>query len=101
MNREIPAEMIHEDDVCIGLLDIAPSPPTQFLIAPKKYIDGIKNMPCTAESKKLLGHMLLVAQMEMYGGYRIVLNQGEHGCQLYDHLHIYVIGTRQLDWPPG
>jgi histidine triad (HIT) family protein len=106
LNLEFPAELVYEDDVCIAVLDIAPSPPTQFLIAPKQYIEGIKGVSTSLESKRLLGHLLLVAkdvadQLEMFGGYRIIINEGEHGCQLYDHLHLYVIGSRQLGWPPG
>ena len=102
---EIPAEILHKDDLCCAFADISPQAPTHFLVIPRKPIPRIGE--ASAEDQALLGHLLLtVGQVaEKLGlketGFRTVINHGSHGGETVPHLHIHVLGGRQLDWPPG
>jgi histidine triad (HIT) family protein len=104
IDKKIPAKLIHEDDLCIAFHDVAPQAPTHFLVIPKKRI----SMLSKAEDSDagLLGHLLVVARktaedLGLQNGYRLVINNGPDGCQSVYHLHIHVLGGRQLGWPPG
>lgn len=103
--REIPAEILHEDEQCAAFRDINPQAPVHFLVVPKRVIPRIGET--AAGDGPLLGHLLLVAgrvargQGLAEGGYRIVINHGRHGGETVPHLHIHVLGGRQLTWPPG
>lgn len=101
---EIPAEILHEDSVCIAIRDISPQAPTHALVIPKKPIPRIGE--ANPEDSETLGHLLLVAGIvakaeNLDQGYRIVINNGEHGGETVPHLHIHLLGGRQLSWPPG
>ncbi len=104
IDKEIPAEIVHEDDQCLAFHDVAPQAPVHVLVVPKK---GITNLSAaTVEDQALLGHLLLVAkqvaeQLELNNGYRTVINCGRDGGQSVDHLHIHLLGGRSLHWPPG
>lgn len=105
MNREIPATILHEDELCIAFKDIAPKSPHHFLVVPRKEIRSLAE--AQAEDIPLLGHCLLQASRiaEKLGiaqtGYRTVINTNAHGGQSVYHLHIHVLGGRQMEWPPG
>ncbi len=105
MDGEIPGEIVFEDELCIAIRDIAPEAPTHLLVVPRHPIQGVQD--ATPEDKTLLGHLLVVAAQvaESEGiaedGYRCVINAGLHGGQTVPHLHIHVLGGRQLHWPPG
>ncbi|CAK9298862.1 unnamed protein product [Gordionus sp. m RMFG-2023] len=105
INREIPSDIIHEDDKCIAIMDKFPAAPVHFLVIPKKELSGINDM--TEEDEPLVGHLINVGKNLAKNknifkdGYRIVINQGKNGCQSVMHLHIHVIGGKQLGWPPG
>nr|XP_020453300.1 histidine triad nucleotide-binding protein 1 [Monopterus albus] len=104
IRKEIPANFIYEDDLCVAFPDISPQAPTHILIVPKKPI--VKMSQVEDSDTALLGHLMMVAkkcaqQAGLSKGYRIVLNDGPHGGQSVYHLHIHVLGGRQLDWPPG
>lgn len=105
IDREIPADVVYEDDQCLAFRDVSPQAPVHVLVIPKKEIvsaDAIGD-----EDAKLLGHIwvtigriareLGVAET----GYRVVTNCGKQGGQSVDHLHFHLLGGRQLDWPPG
>ncbi|KAK0140629.1 Histidine triad nucleotide-binding protein 1 [Merluccius polli] len=104
IRKEIPATLIHEDDLCIAFPDIAAQAPTHFLVVPKKPITQLsKAEDCDAA---LLGHLMIVArkcaaQMGLSNGYRVVLNEGPDGAQSVYHIHLHVMGGRQMSWPPG
>ena len=105
IRREIPADIVCEDDVCLAFRDIAPQAPTHILIIPKKVITGIQD---TSDADgPLLGHLLATARRiaEELGiaasGYRLVINAGADGGQTVDHLHVHLLGGRSLQWPPG
>jgi len=107
VNKEIPSTLLHEDDRCIAFRDIAPQAPVHFLVIPKNK-DGLNRLSNMREDQKdLVGHLMYVAKQVAHaeglvpGGFRMVVNDGVDGCQSVYHLHIHVIGGRQLTWPPG
>ena len=102
--REIPAEIVYEDDMVLAFRDIGPQAPTHVLIIPKKPIPRLGE--AKPEDHQVLGHLLLKAaevakKLGLAGGYRLVINQGEDGGQSVPHLHAHLLGGRKLDWPPG
>ncbi|CAG7815707.1 unnamed protein product [Allacma fusca] len=104
IDKKIPAKLIHEDDLCIAFHDVAPQAPTHFLVIPKKRISMLSK--ADDSDGALLGHLLVVARKKaedlgLQNGYRLVVNNGPDGCQSVYHLHIHVLGGRQLGWPPG
>jgi histidine triad (HIT) family protein len=104
IDKEIPAKIVHEDDLCLAFHDVAPQAPTHVLVIPKK---PLANLAAAGDADQaLLGHMLLTAkkvaeQLGLSNGYRTVINCGRDGGQSVDHLHIHVLGGRALHWPPG
>ncbi|HAC63945.1 MAG TPA: histidine triad nucleotide-binding protein [Cyanothece sp. UBA12306] len=104
INREIPANIVYEDDLALAFKDINPQAPVHILVIPKKPIVNLNN--ATEQEQTLLGHLLLtvkkVAQQEgLDNGYRVVINNGEDGGQTVYHLHLHILGGRQMNWPPG
>jgi histidine triad (HIT) family protein len=103
--REIPADVVFEDDQCLAFRDISPQAPIHILIIPKKPISRIG--AAQADDQSLLGHLLLtaadIARRENIAttGYRLVINNGPHGGETVPHLHIHLLGGRHLNWPPG
>ena len=107
VRKEIPANIIYEDDQCLAFRDIAPVAATHFLVIPKNR-DGLTGISkAEPRHEALLGHLMVVAAKTAAqenlanDGYRVVINEGRHGCQSVFHLHIHVIGGQQLSWPPG
>ncbi|KAL6784180.1 hypothetical protein ACKKBG_A05120 [Auxenochlorella protothecoides x Auxenochlorella symbiontica] len=103
--KEIPAKIIYEDDQALAFRDVSPQAPIHFLVIPK-VVDGLSQLSKAREDQKaLLGHLFWVAGQvgtkECPGGFRVVVNDGKDGCQSVYHLHLHVIGGRQLAWPPG
>ena len=103
---ELPARIVHEDEHCLAFHDVSPQAPVHVLVIPRKPITQLSKAD-PARDQALLGHLLLVAKRvaELQGlaneGFRIVINDGKKGCQSVYHLHVHVIGGRQLTWPPG
>ncbi|KAL1505938.1 hypothetical protein ABEB36_005384 [Hypothenemus hampei] len=101
--KKIPADIIYEDEQCLAFNDVAPQAPVHFLIIPKKRIPMLDK--CEEHDKDILGHLLLVAkklgQSKLPKGYRLVINNGKEGCQSVYHLHLHILGGRQMNWPPG
>ena len=102
--REIPAKIVHEDDLVLAIRDISPQAPTHVLIFPKKPVPRIGE--AKFEDEKLLGHLLLTAaavakQLDLQGGYRLVINNGTDGGETVPHLHCHILGGRHMAWPPG
>ena len=103
-NKEIPGNVIYEDDKCFALEDINPQAPVHILIIPHKEIAKISDS--TPEDKELLGHLLLVSKTiaqkyELENNYRLIINNGAGAGQSVFHIHVHLIGGRSLDWPPG
>ncbi len=104
IDREIPAKIEHEDDVCVVLHDIQPQAPVHLLIVPKKLIPRVGE--AAPEDQAVLGHLLLVAgtiakKLNLAQGFRIVINNGPHACESVPHLHVHLLAKRQMTWPPG
>lgn len=102
--KEIPAEIILEDDLTVVFKDINPQAPTHVLIAPKKHIASLSESG--EEDAALLGHLQRVAvriadEGGLTGGYRLVTNNGRGAGQSVDHLHYHLLGGRIMKWPPG
>jgi len=104
IDREIPADIIYEDDLSLVFKDINPVAPIHLLIIPKKQIEKISD---SKESEKdLLGHLMLVAgkvarQLGVEEAFRLVVNNGEGAQQSVFHLHIHLLSGREFHWPPG
>lgn len=104
VDREIPAEIVYEDDVCLAFRDVSPQAPTHVLVIPKRPIPSLTDLADT--DVELAGRLLLAARkvardLGLEGGYRVVANTGEDGGQSVAHLHLHVLGGRRLGWPPG
>lgn len=104
IRREIPADIVYEDDLAIAFRDITPQAPTHILVIPKKPIPRVSE--AEADDQALLGHLLLTVknvalQEGLAKGYRVVINNGNDGGQTVDHLHLHILGGRKMKWPPG
>ncbi len=104
IRREIPADIVYEDDLALAFKDINPQAPTHILVVPKKPIPCISE--AASEDKALLGHLfwtvkLVAEKAGLSNGYRVVINNGADGGQTVDHLHLHILGDRQMKWPPG
>ena len=104
IDRKIPARIEYEDDRCLAFHDVAPQAPTHVLVIPKKPIPSLADLEPADEA--LVGHLVVVAtqlaaKLGLGDGYRLVVNCGRDGGQSVDHLHVHLLGGRQLRWPPG
>ena len=104
IRREIPADIVYEDDLALAFRDISPQAPVHILVIPKKPLPQLVN--AESDDHALMGHLLLtvkrVAKQEgLENGYRVVINNGSDGGQTVDHLHLHILGGRQMQWPPG
>ncbi len=104
IDREIPADIVYEDEHCLAFRDIQPQAPTHVLVIPKREVASLDDL--TEADQALAGHLLLVvprvaAAAGLGGGYRTVVNCGRDAGQEVPHLHLHVLGGRPLDWPPG
>jgi histidine triad (HIT) family protein len=104
IRREIPADIVYEDDLALAFKDINAQAPVHILVIPKKPIPKLTD--ATPDDQALLGHLLLTVkkvaeQAGLTNGYRLVINTGEDGGQTVYHMHMHILGGRQMAWPPG
>ena len=104
IDKQIPAAIVYEDDRCLAFRDVNPQAPTHVLIIPRKVI--VTHDDITDADRDLLGHLHLVAvklakQFGLDKGYRLVVNCREGAGQTVPHLHMHLLGGRDLHWPPG
>jgi histidine triad (HIT) family protein len=104
IKREIPADIVYEDELAIAFRDISPQAPVHILVIPKQPIPRLSD--AESSDHALMGHLLLTVkrvaeQAGLSNGYRVVINSGEDGGQTVDHLHLHILGGRQMSWPPG
>ncbi|MAS82190.1 MAG: histidine triad nucleotide-binding protein [Legionellales bacterium] len=104
INREIPADIVYEDDLCLAFRDIEPQAPVHILLIPKKSI--VKISEATETDQSLLGHLLLkagdIAKEQGYADtFRLVVNNGNGAGQTVFHLHIHILAGRKFSWPAG
>ncbi|MGM0451158.1 MAG: histidine triad nucleotide-binding protein [Pseudomonadota bacterium] len=104
INREIPADIVHEDDQCLAFRDINPQAPVHILVIPKKVIPTVNDL--TEDDEQTVGHLYTVAariakeEGIAEDGFRTVMNCNEHGGQSVYHIHLHLIGGKALGWPP-
>jgi histidine triad (HIT) family protein len=104
ISREIPADIVHEDDLCLAFRDINPQAPVHVLLVPKKPIVNLAD--ASAQDQALLGHLMLVApviaeKLGVGGAFRLNVNNGAAVGQSVFHLHLHILGGRPFAWPPG
>ena len=104
IDKEIPAKILYEDDLCLAFADLNPQAPTHVLVIPKKEVKSVADLE--NDDQALVGHLLLVCrnlarQFGLGKGYRIVTNIGPDAGQSVDHLHLHLLGGRLMNWPPG
>ena len=104
IDKEIPAKIVHEDDLCLAFHDVNPQAPVHVLVIPKKEIVSTDQL--TEEDAVLLGRIYdvirkLAKELGLENGYRVVTNCGNDGGQTVYHLHFHLLGGRRLGWPPG
>ena len=104
ISGEIPSKKVYEDEHTYAFDDINPQAPTHVLVVPKKHVRGLKE--AAAEDAQLIGYCQLAAaniarQRHIEDGYRTVLNVGPRAGQSVFHLHVHLLGGRNLQWPPG
>ena len=103
--REIPADIVYEDDLVLAFNDINPKAPTHVLVIPKKPIPRIAE--ADPEDLQVLGHLLLkateiTANLGLHeNGFRLVINNGKDAGETVPHLHLHILGGRAMAWPPG
>lgn len=105
--REIPADIIHEDDLSIAFKDINPQAPHHILVIPKKPIPRVGE--ANDNDSATLGHLLIIARKiardigiaDSSEGFRLVINNGQDGGESVPHLHVHLLGGRKMQWPPG
>jgi len=104
IDKELPADIVYEDDSCLAFKDINPVAPIHILVIPKKRIEKISDS--NTEDRELLGHLFLVAgkiarDLGIEEAFRLVVNNGAGAQQTVFHLHIHLIAGREFNWPPG
>jgi histidine triad (HIT) family protein len=102
INREIPADIVYEDDHVLAFRDIDGKAPVHILIIPKTEISGLATLPDEGDHMYILNAAKTIAESQgLTSGYRLVINQGDDAGQSVQHLHAHLLGGRQLGWPPG
>jgi len=104
INKEIPADIVYEDDLCLAFRDINPQAPVHILIIPKKPLPELND--AGIEDERLLGHLMLAAkivadQEDVADAFRLVLNNGAGAGQEIFHMHFHLLAGRPFTWPPG
>ncbi|MBI3923656.1 MAG: histidine triad nucleotide-binding protein [Armatimonadetes bacterium] len=105
VNKVLSVEPVYEDDQCIALHDINPQAPLHVLVIPKRHLTNVLEVGEAEET--LAGHLLRVAaeiaklKGIAEGGFRLTFNVNRDGGQSIDHLHLHLLGGRQMNWPPG
>ena len=102
--REIPADIVYEDEHCLAFRDIDPQAPTHVLLVPKKEIARLADV--TEADEAMLGHLMIAAgkiarQLGVEEAFRVVINNGAGAGQSVFHLHLHIIAGRRMKWPPG
>ncbi|MBD1859191.1 histidine triad nucleotide-binding protein [Leptolyngbya boryana CZ1] len=104
IRKEIPADIVYEDDLALAFRDVNPQAPVHILVIPKQPIAKLAD--AESQDHALMGHLLLTVkrvaeQQGLSNGYRVVINTGEDGGQTVYHMHLHLLGGRSMSWPPG
>ena len=102
---EIPAELLHQDELCVVIRDVNPQAPTHLLVIPREHLESLDEVG--RQDEEMLGHLLRMASRQANdqglseSGYRTVINTGAGAGQSVFHLHVHILGGRPMNWPPG
>ena len=104
IRREIPADIVYEDDKCLAFRDVSPQAPDHILLIPKKLIPKLAD--AGEEDSEILGHMMVTVgkiarQLDIEDAFRLVINNGSGAQQTVFHLHMHILSGRPFSWPPG
>lgn len=104
IRREIPADIVYEDDLCLAFRDVNPQAPTHVLLIPKQEIPRLADAQDAEQA--LLGHLMLMAgkvarQLGVGDAFRLIVNNGADAGQTVFHLHLHILAGRPMRWPPG
>jgi histidine triad (HIT) family protein len=104
VNKELPSEIVYEDDDVLAFRDIKPQAPVHILIIPKRHIETLADL--TEDDEDIIGHAMFVASrlardLGIDKGFRVVVNCGKEAGQSVFHIHMHLLGGRSLGWPPG
>jgi histidine triad (HIT) family protein len=104
IDREIPAKIVYEDELCMAFEDIRPRAPTHLIVIPKKGIVSVDDIE--PEDETIIGHLFtamrkIAAQLGLTGGYRVITNCGRDAGQEVMHIHFHMLAGRKFTWPPG
>ena len=103
--KEIPAQLVHEDEICVAFRDISPKAPEHFLLIPRQHIATMNDL--SDADRLTIGHLTYIASRLAIregfaeAGYRVVMNCNADGGQSVFHLHLHILAGRQMTWPPG
>lgn len=102
----VPGDVVFQDNRCVVIRDINPQAPTHLLVVPREHMESLDD--ATQKDELLLGHLLRMAArvanehgLSDGGGYRVAINSGASAGQSVFHLHVHVLGGREMTWPPG
>jgi histidine triad (HIT) family protein len=104
-DKTIPADIVYEDDRVVAFRDVAPQAPTHILVIPRQHISTLNDL--NESNNELIGHILYTAKTIAAAeglaedGYRVAMNCNNHGGQTVFHIHLHLLGGRQMQWPPG
>ena len=104
-DKTIPADIVYEDDKVVAFRDVTPQAPTHILVIPRQHIATLNDL--SEDNNPLIGHILCIAKTIAAeeglaeDGYRVAMNCNSHGGQTVFHIHLHLLGGRQLQWPPG
>ena len=104
IDKEIPSEILYEDDLCVVIKDIAPKAPVHLLVIPKKLITKLSES--SDEDSQLLGHLMTIVkkmakEFEIDDAFNVVINNGENAGQTVFHLHLHILGGGKVELPSG
>jgi histidine triad (HIT) family protein len=106
VSKQIPSKIVFEDDSVLAFRDVSPQGPVHIILIPKDR-DGLTQLSKAEDRhERILGHLMVTAakvarQENLEKGFRVVINDGPQGCQSVYHIHLHLIGGRQMNWPPG
>ena len=105
LSGEWSSDKVYEDDTCFAFCDINPQAPVHIILIPKVRNGLTQLSKARVDQEGLLGHLLYISQQigqqECPNGFRIVINDGKDGAQSVHHVHLHILGGRQMTWPPG
>jgi histidine triad (HIT) family protein len=103
IRKEIPSNVVYEDDQALAFTDIHPAAPVHVLLIPKSHVESVADIPAGDPMVSMLTEraVKIARQLNLREGYRLVINNGDNGGQTVYHLHLHLLGGRFMAWPPG